>query len=177
VKCVSEYLLGVIVGGVIGFLSAFLSTFLTDFLRAKRELKKWELESTHDYFRRLYDTLAPFFIAPYKIAIGLLGYSAYQIMDLTKEEQQQISFNLDNILREIEEALKNFIDKGYIGLFPKDLGGMLLTFTLQIGHSNTLIKEKGVTTKETIEHLKETMSMGDKIRNRMRQLLNVDALD
>lgn len=53
----------------------------------------------------------------------------------------------------------------------------MLTFYLQIATLNKLIKERGITHKETLETLKETMSMEDKIRNRMRQLLNVDALD
>ncbi len=172
-KYVSEYLLGVIVGGVI----ALLPIFLNDFLRARQEEKKWKLHSTQEFLRRLYDPLAPFFSAPYKITLGLLGYSAYQMMDLNKEEQQQISLNLDSVTDEILEALKSFVDKGYVGLFPKDLGDMMLTFYLQIATLNKLIKERGITHKETLETLKETMSMGDKIRNRMRQFLNVDALD
>lgn len=59
----NDYLLGVIVGGAI----ALLSSFLTDFLRARREEKKWKLESTQEFFRRLDDLLALFFSVPYKI--------------------------------------------------------------------------------------------------------------
>ena len=167
----NEYL-GVIVGGVIGFLSAFL----IDFVRARREEKRWKLESAQEFFRRLYDPLAPFFSAPYKIMWAMLQYQVYQIKNLSKEEQQQISSNLDGIISEIMNAYANLVNKGYIGLFPKDLGGMILGLSVRVTKLNDLIKEKGIVDEETQKTLIETISMGEKIRNRMRQLLNVDAL-
>jgi len=176
VEDVNEYI-GIALGGVIGFTSAFLSTFFIDFFRARRELKKWKLESAQEFFRRLYDTLAPFFSANYKILFVMVGLAAKEIASLPEKEQQQISYNLDSVIKEIMEAYKNFIDKGYIGLFPKDLGEMMLRYNLQVGKLNTVIKEKGIGYEETSKMLEETMSIGDNIRVRMRQLLNVDALD
>ena len=168
---------GIIIGGVLGFLSAFLSTFLIDFLRARREEKKWKLQSAQEYFRRLYDPLAPFFSIPHKIMWAMLQYQVYQIKGLTKEEQQQVSSNLDGILSEIAEAYVQFVNKGYIGLFPKDVGGMILSLSVRVVELNNLIKEKGIVDEETQKTLIETISVGEKIRDRMRQLLNVDALD
>lgn len=89
--------LGIIIGGVIGFLSAFLSAFLIDYFRGRRELKKWKLESTQEFYRRLFDPLAPFFSAPYKILFAMVGHTAHEILNLPKEKQQQISFNLDSV--------------------------------------------------------------------------------
>lgn len=74
------------------------------------------------------------------------------------------------------EALRNFIDKGYIGLFPTDLGDRLISFSAKVTILNARIKEKGIQDEETLKTLDETMSMGKKIRDRMRQLLNVNAL-
>ena len=175
-KDVNGYI-GIFIGGVIGFVSAFLSTFLIDFFRARRELTKWKLESAQEFFRRLYDSLAPFFSANYKLLFGMLGLAAKEIASLPEKEQQQISYNLDNVIKEIMEAYRNFIDKGYIGLFPKDLGYMMLRYNLQVDKLNTLVKENGITHEETSKMLEETMSIGENIRVRMRQLLNVDALD
>lgn len=168
--------LAIIIGGIIGFLAAFLSTFLLDYFRAKRELKKWKLESTHEYYRRLYDILAPFFSAPDKIFFAMVERTAHEILNLPKEEQQQISFNLDIVLNESMEALRNFIDKGYFGLFPSDLGLMMISFNARVKKLNKLIKDKGIQNGETLKTLDETMSIGKTIRERMRQLLNIDAL-
>jgi len=175
VKYMNDYL-GIIIGGIIGFLSAFLSTFLLDYFRATRELKKWKLESTQEFYRRLYDPLAPFFSAPYKILFAMVGHTAQEMLNLPKEKQQQISFNLDGVLNELEEGLANFIGKGYIGLFPQDLGFMVLSFNARVRELNKCIKEKGVANEETVKMLEETLPIGKQIRDRMRQLLNVDAL-
>lgn len=167
---------GIIIGGIIGFISAFLSTFLLDYFRARRELKKWKLESTQEYYRRLYEPLAPFFSAPYKILVALVGHTAREILNLPKQEQQKISYNLDIILNELEEGLRNFIDKGYIGLFPQDLGFMVVSFTARVKKMNKRIKEKGIANEETLKMLDDTLPIGKQIRDRMRRLLNVDAL-
>jgi len=174
---VSDYLLGIIVGSVIGGVIALLSVFLNDHLRASREEKKWKLQSAHEFFRRLYEPLAPLFSAPYEFMFAMLLNKAYQIKDLSKEEQQQISSNLERVLSKILDAYKHLVDKGYIGLFPKDLGGMILGFCVRIEKSNKLIKERGIIDEETLDSLSEILPMADKLRDRMRQLLNVDALD
>jgi len=125
---------------------------------------------------RLYDALAPFFSAPHKILFAMVEHTLQEIRVLPKEKQQQISYNLDIVLNEIMEALNNFTDKGYIGLFPQDLGFMMISFNARVKKLSKLIKEKGIQDGETLKTLDETMSMGKTIRERMRQLLNVDAL-
>jgi gas vesicle protein len=172
---VDEYV-GIAIGGTIGFLSAFLSAFLIDYFRSRRELKKWKLESAHEFFRRNYDSLAPFFGAPYKILFATAGALAQEISNLPKEKQEQITYNLEKVVHEISEALGNFVNRGYIGLFPKDLGAMMLLFDIKLARLNQLVKEKGILDKETTKTLDEVMSTGDKIQGKMRQLLNVDAL-
>jgi len=42
---------------------------------------------------------------------------------------------------------------------------------------NDLIKEKGIVDEETLDALKDILDMAEKVRDRMRRLLNVDALD
>jgi hypothetical protein len=96
--------------------------------------------------------------------------------NLSKEEQKQISQNLDGILRELADAYVKFVNMGYIGLFPKDLGGMMLVFNTRVLEVNELIKEKGIVDQDTLKILGDILDRAAKIRDRMRQLLNVDAL-
>lgn len=176
VKCMNEYLL-LLIGGVIGFLSAFLSAFLTDFFRARREERKWKLESTVEYFRGLYNPLAPFFSAQSKILFALVGVTITEILELPLKKQKQIAYNLESVLKELMEAHKRFIDGGYIGLFPHDVALMIMTYRSKLDRLNKLIKEKGIADKEANKTISDVFSVANQLRDRLRQLLNVDVLD
>lgn len=174
---------GVVVGGAIGFLSAFI----TDYVRYKREEKRWEEEKKIEaeksamlYYRNVYDSLAPFLSIPYRIGLAMLGMSIQQIVVLPEGRQEGISANLKALIEQLTQAFNDFVSRGYIGLFPKDLGNKLMHYFLSLGLLLSVIEKKpGLQNwdRKDRETLGTVLSEGEKIKSRLRQLLGVEGLD
>lgn len=175
----NEYLVGVVVGGVIGITGGLVVAIYNGWRQDKRwkEEKKLETErSAVEYFRGIFDKLAPFLTMQTKFYFIMGGeFLLGQVPTPTQEEQ------IKALLPEFINAYKKFIDSGYLALLPTDLSFQIHRCGNFLSGVRAKLAEKPSFAKDwdTEDHklLFDFIQIANAVRDAIRELLGVKSLD
>ena len=151
--------------------------------RRREEYKQKRIEAAHEYFRRIYDYLAPCLSMYYEaFAIATVmktHFGSSKKIPMKKKEKEMVVKVVKGIHERMSQAITVLGDKGYLGLLPAGLFSKIMQLHYKANDCNKIIEEDPTLsniTEKQISNFNELLELCEENRNKIRRLLNVDAL-
>ena len=186
---IPESYLGVVVGAIIALISSLVSIFLNNVLISRREEKKIreeqqrrKIEAAHEYFRGLYNYLAPFMGLFPRMEIIRIMFETHFLgkKEMTEKEREVIISHFKDFDNIFSGAVGKMENSGIIGLLPNGLSKNLVNLTLRAAELNQIFQKNSTfcsLSKDDIDKAFRFCDLYKETRSKIRRLLNVDALE
>jgi len=187
---IPEQYLGMLIVGVFTISSSVITIVVNHILTERRErtrrrteYKQKRIDAAHEYFRRIYDYMAPFlsmYVEIPTIATVLkTHFGGSKKIPMEKKEKEMVVRVVKNIHDRMSHAVDVCGDKGYLGLLPAGLYSKTMQLYFKATECNKIIQKNPTLsniTKEHISNFNELLELCEDIRTKIRRLMNVDAL-
>ena len=187
---IPEQYLGMVIVGIFTISSSVITIVVNHILterrekrRRREEYRQKRIDAAHEYFRRIYDYLAPclsmYYEAPVIATVMKTHFGGPKKIPMKKKEKEMVVKVIKSVHDRISQAITVLGEKGYLGLLPAGLYSKIMQLYLKAIDCDKIIQKDPTLsdiTEEQISNFNELLELCKDIRTKIRRLLNVDAL-
>ena len=174
-------LTSLLIGALIASIPSIILLVITEISRRaeRREYyKQRNIDMAHKFYRKIYDPLAPFLSTSLDIQLTL---DVIKTKYSGKEIPKKILEGLEKFYERLLNARNVFFEKGYEGLVPQSVRNNIedvqVNLRMAIGVLEKRKEFSKLSPSERERILDDLSELCGDLRDRIRRLLNVDALD
>jgi hypothetical protein len=170
-----------LIGALIASVPSVILFVITEISRRaeRREYyKQRNIEMAHEFYRKIYDPLAPFLSVSSDIVLAL---DVIKTKYYEKEIPREILNGLKQFHERMLEVRNTFIQRGYGGLVPRSVRNNIEDLQVHLSMAIGILEKRKEFSKLTPAEKKNIFDklyrLCEDLQNRIRRLLNVNALD